>query len=75
MVPKDEDMRAYVRELNPSRWKVFQCLLLENENGGAEAGDLRDARPFLITDDEFKVGRQMSCSPLSHCNYSAHQIM
>ena len=55
MVPKDEDMRAYVRELNPSRWKVFQCLLLENENGGAEAGDLRDARPFLITDNEFKV--------------------
>ena len=55
---KDEDMRAYVRELNPARWKVFQCLLLENENGG-EAGDLRDARPFLITDDEFKVGRQV----------------
>ena len=52
---KDEDMRAHVRELNPSRWKVFQCLLLENENGGA--GDLRDARPFLITDGEFQVGK------------------
>ena len=63
---KDEDMREYVRELNPSRWKVFQCLLLENENGGAEAGDLRDARPFLITDDEFKVDRQtnVTCAPL-----------
>ena len=48
---------------------MFQCLLLENENGGAEAGDLRDARPFLITDDEFKVGRQILCAPFEHSSY------
>ena len=31
--------------------QVFQCLIIDGENAGQEA--LRDAQPFVITDDEF----------------------
>lgn len=35
-----------------SRWKVFQCLLLEGENVGEDA--LRNAEPFYIDDATFQ---------------------
>ncbi|KAL3926294.1 MAG: hypothetical protein SGARI_005655, partial [Bacillariaceae sp.] len=76
----EEDMTAQVKRLEPQRWKVFQVLLLDNENMGGEhtvettlssavrggsnstAADkkkkttvtaLRDARPLVVTDDQF----------------------
>jgi radical S-adenosyl methionine domain-containing protein 2 len=67
---KDEDMRDFIASLKPARWKVFQCLLQENENGGQEAGDLRDARPFLITDEEFHnfLRRHEAFDPIAEDN-------
>ncbi|KAK3927095.1 Radical S-adenosyl methionine domain-containing protein 2 [Frankliniella fusca] len=49
---KDEDMSEHITRLNPMRWKVFQCLLLEGENCGENA--LRDAEPFYISDEDFQ---------------------
>ncbi|XP_029794214.1 radical S-adenosyl methionine domain-containing protein 2 isoform X2 [Suricata suricatta] len=48
----DEDMREQIKALNPVRWKVFQCLLIEGENTGENA--LREAQRFLISDEEFQ---------------------
>eukprot|EP00050_Salpingoeca_kvevrii_P010148 m.6873 g.6873 ORF g.6873 m.6873 type:complete len:377 (-) comp2671_c0_seq1:37-1167(-) len=48
-----EDMIEAVRELQPSRWKVFQCLEIEGENAGEDA--LRQAREFVITEDQFQA--------------------
>ena len=42
-----EDMTAHITALDPVRWKVFQCLLLEGENFGPKAK--RDATKFLIS--------------------------
>ncbi|KAG8686134.1 Radical S-adenosyl methionine domain-containing protein 2 [Ceratobasidium sp. 423] len=50
----EEDMNDSIHELAPFRWKVFQVLLLEGENDGAENGALRDARDLLITKDQFQ---------------------
>ncbi|GAM28399.1 hypothetical protein SAMD00019534_115750 [Acytostelium subglobosum LB1] len=50
---KDEDMTDHIKQLDPKRWKVFQCLILKGENSGG-AGDLRDAREFVISDEDFK---------------------
>uniref|UniRef100_A0A452T9P3 S-adenosylmethionine-dependent nucleotide dehydratase RSAD2 n=1 Tax=Ursus maritimus TaxID=29073 RepID=A0A452T9P3_URSMA len=36
----DEDMREQIKALNPVRWKVFQCLLIEGENSGDFEGFL-----------------------------------
>lgn len=47
----NEDMNDSVRKLDPFRWKVFQCLVLEGENSGDR--DLRDARALTVTDEEF----------------------
>ncbi|XP_050388611.1 S-adenosylmethionine-dependent nucleotide dehydratase RSAD2 [Patella vulgata] len=47
----DEDMAVSVESLNPCRWKVFQCLILDGENAGADA--LRDASRFVIQDEQF----------------------
>jgi len=47
----DEDMKAAISELNPVRWKVFQCLLIDGENAGAEA--LRDAQALVISEKQF----------------------
>ncbi|KAL4222554.1 Radical S-adenosyl methionine domain-containing protein 2 [Mactra antiquata] len=49
---KHEDMVDGIVELNPCRWKVFQCLLIAGENAGADA--LRNAETFVITDEEFQ---------------------
>ncbi|XP_012582827.1 PREDICTED: radical S-adenosyl methionine domain-containing protein 2 [Condylura cristata] len=59
----DEDMNAQIRSLNPVRWKVFQCLLIEGENAGEAA--LREAERFVISDQEFEAflerHRDVSC--------------
>lgn len=58
-----EDMSERIRDLAPCRWKVFQCLLVDGENAGAEK--LRNAEPFCISDEEFQnfVMRHSSCTP------------
>lgn len=35
--------------------QVFQVLLLDSENTGAETGSLRDARKLVITKDQFQA--------------------
>lgn len=47
----DEDMTEEILELNPIRWKVFQCLLIEGENVGTAAK--RNAETFIITGKQF----------------------
>ena len=49
---KDEDMTAFVKEVNPMRWKVFQVLPLEGENTGE--GAKRNITSFLISDRQYK---------------------
>ena len=49
----DEDMSVEIEELAPFRWKVFQCLLVAGEN--EDATRLRDARKFLVTDEQWKT--------------------
>nr|CAD7425948.1 unnamed protein product [Timema monikensis] len=48
----DEDMAQQIQQLNPIRWKVFQCLLLEGENAGPAA--LRNAQKFYISEEQFQ---------------------
>lgn len=48
----NEDFAEHIGRLRPVRWKVFQCLLLEGENAGADA--LRDAARFYIDDRQFE---------------------
>ncbi|KAK6346550.1 hypothetical protein TWF696_006674 [Orbilia brochopaga] len=48
-----EDMNAHIQELKPFRWKCFQVLHLEEENGGG-SDTMRDVSKFLITGDEFE---------------------
>ncbi|KAF3905329.1 hypothetical protein AA313_de0202374 [Arthrobotrys entomopaga] len=55
-----EDMNEYIEELQPFRWKCFQCLLLPDENSGERT--IRDARRFLISDEQF----QMFCERHEH---------
>jgi radical S-adenosyl methionine domain-containing protein 2 len=45
------DMSAFINELSPMRWKVFQVLPLEGENTGNDS--IRDVRPFLVDQSEF----------------------
>ncbi|KIM38465.1 hypothetical protein M413DRAFT_420222 [Hebeloma cylindrosporum] len=49
-----EDMNDHISEIDPFRWKVFQVLLLDGENTGAETGSLRDARNLIITTEQFQ---------------------
>jgi radical S-adenosyl methionine domain-containing protein 2 len=49
----DEDMRQAVEQLNPVRWKVFQCLLIDGENAGE--GALRDAKELVISEEQFNA--------------------
>ncbi|XP_003962537.1 S-adenosylmethionine-dependent nucleotide dehydratase RSAD2 [Takifugu rubripes] len=48
----DEDMQENINKLDPVRWKVFQCLLIDGENAGEEA--LREAERFVIRDLQFQ---------------------
>ena len=50
----DENMIEQVRLLNPQRWKVFQVLLLDDENVG-RPDQLRDARPLVVSDAQFEA--------------------
>eukprot|EP00730_Choanoeca_flexa_P014523 TRINITY_DN6380_c0_g1_i2.p1 TRINITY_DN6380_c0_g1~~TRINITY_DN6380_c0_g1_i2.p1 ORF type:complete len:327 (+),score=68.21 TRINITY_DN6380_c0_g1_i2:220-1200(+) len=45
------DMSDFIRQLRPMRWKVFQVLVLDNENSGN--GTLRNARNLRVTDAQF----------------------
>ncbi|KAK7436032.1 hypothetical protein VKT23_019334 [Stygiomarasmius scandens] len=51
----EEDMIEPIKQLNPFRWKVFQCLLLDSENTGTESGSLRDARKLVVSPDRFQA--------------------
>lgn len=48
----EEDLSDHIRNLDPYRWKVFQVLLLGNENSG-RPGELRDATDLTVTDQQF----------------------
>ena len=48
-----EDMNAAIEEIQPFRWKYFQVLIVPEENGSEHT--LRDARRFLISDDEWRL--------------------
>ena len=48
---KDENMVEEIKRLNPDRWKCFQVLIVNGENN--DETKLRDARKFLITEEEF----------------------
>ena len=49
-----ENMVGNIRKLQPRRWKVFQVLLLEDENvGSADGKSLRDARPLVVSQEQF----------------------
>ncbi|KAJ9631286.1 hypothetical protein H2204_008228 [Knufia peltigerae] len=48
----DEDMNEHIATLNPYRWKCFQVLIVAGENDGDDTK--RDARDFVITDDQFR---------------------
>uniref|UniRef100_A0A8C5QAA7 S-adenosylmethionine-dependent nucleotide dehydratase RSAD2 n=1 Tax=Leptobrachium leishanense TaxID=445787 RepID=A0A8C5QAA7_9ANUR len=47
----DEDMSEEIAKINPMRWKVFQCLIIDGENCGEDA--LRHAETFVIGKAEF----------------------
>ncbi|KAF5698587.1 radical s-adenosyl methionine domain-containing protein [Fusarium globosum] len=49
----NEDMSAEIERLAPFRWKVFQCLIVAGEN--EDATRLRDARTFLVADEQWKT--------------------
>lgn len=49
---KDEDMVEPIKDLNPCRWKVFQCLLIGGENAGKDA--IRQAESFVVSEDDFR---------------------
>ncbi|CAF0897993.1 unnamed protein product [Adineta ricciae] len=48
-----EDMTDVIERLEPVRWKVFQCLLIDGENMGGE-NNLRDARNLVISEEQFQ---------------------
>ena len=52
-VNKDEILVDDIRELNPCRWKVFQCLLIDGENIGDTA--IKDARKMVVSNNEFNT--------------------
>lgn len=49
----DEDMTRLIEQCQPFRWKVFQCLIVTGENDNEERK--RDARSFLVTDEQWNV--------------------
>ena len=48
-----EDMAANIAQINPIRWKVFQCLMIEGENFGPKAK--KDVSKFMISSEQFKA--------------------
>ena len=51
----EENVNENVQELSPARWKVFQVLLLDGENTGAESNSLQDGRDLVITKEQFQA--------------------
>ena len=56
----EEDMSPVVSKLEPFRWKCFQVLLVQSENDSPELSTRmdkrkRNARNFLVTDEEYKA--------------------
>ena len=49
----NEDMTGFIAELQPFRWKAFQCLIVTGENDNEKRK--RDARNFLVTEEQWKV--------------------
>ncbi|QRV78646.1 hypothetical protein RhiJN_06661 [Ceratobasidium sp. AG-Ba] len=49
-----EDMNQSISQLAPFCWKIFQVLLLEGGNNGADNVALRDTRNLLITREQFR---------------------
>jgi len=50
----NEDMTEHIQELQPQRWKVFQCLLIEGENISCDSKTtLRDAKNFVVSQEQF----------------------
>ena len=49
----EEDMNDGIRQINPFRWKVFQVLIVPEENGSEET--LRDARRFIISNEQWQI--------------------
>ncbi len=45
-------MSQLVQDLDPIRWKVFQCLLIQGENSGENA--LRNAQTLSVSDADFR---------------------
>ena len=64
----EEDMRENIRKLDITRWKVFQCLLLEGENWGE--GAKKNVMPFLIDDEKFQsfIDRHKDLNPVAEDN-------
>lgn len=58
----EEDMNEQILQLNPVRWKVFQCLLIDGENAGENA--IRKAETFVISEKQFQafLARHERCS-------------
>ncbi|CAG8505024.1 11831_t:CDS:1 [Acaulospora morrowiae] len=58
-----QDMNKHIEMIQPFRWKCFQVLIIDNENGGENT--LRDARDFVISDQEYddfvKRHRRQKC--------------
>jgi len=60
---KAEDMATQISELNPVRWKVFQCLEIDGENAGPDAKKRkREATKLLISSEEFQNVWLVECS-------------
>jgi radical S-adenosyl methionine domain-containing protein 2 len=49
----DEDMTPLITQIQPFRWKVFQCLIVTGENDNEKRK--RDARSFLVSDEQWKA--------------------
>ncbi|KAF9475013.1 hypothetical protein BDN70DRAFT_996711 [Pholiota conissans] len=48
-------MNDNITSLAPSRWKVFQVLLLDGENTGDGSNSRHDGRDLVITDEQFRA--------------------
>ena len=49
----NEDMTGLITQLQPFRWKVFQCLIVTGENDNEQRK--RDAHSFLVSDEQWRT--------------------
>lgn len=66
-----EDMNKQIKELNPIRWKVFQCLLIDGENINISEESLRNAKDMVVSNkifDEF-IKRHDANKPIPENNF------